>query len=421
MNTESKANAAFTSIMLRGGRVTKWKGQVASCAPQVGHLQNVSVAAMAAALAFGGAMAIPSDALAQDVPVVVNSPSPAPEIVAVNSGDGALIINATVPVEGANNGINAENESTATNLIITATDVQGDNFGIFANNAGTGTTTITTTGNVVGLANTGINVNNAATAGATARGDEDALTVDVNSVTGATFGISAVNSGAGSTRITTSGDVTGTSAAGINVFTSGRLADDLIVEANGIVTGGTNGIQTSNNGVGSTTIDANANVEGAVTGINAVNGSTAANLFITATDVQGGEDGIFADNAGTGTTFIETTGNVVGLAGGGGAGIEVLNRASAGALARADALTVDANSVTGDAFGISVTNFGAGSTRVTTSGNVTGTNNVGIRVSRRAGTSRQAWLSKWRSKRAVGQVHRQGLPRTPGIEGFGRG
>jgi hypothetical protein len=118
MNIESKARAGFTSIMLRGGRMTKWKGQVASYAPHVGHLQNVSVAAMAAALAFGGSVALPSEALAQDVTVTVTDPQvPVDE---TNNGNGSLIINAPNGVTGKTTapGIKATNGPNAEDIVI---------------------------------------------------------------------------------------------------------------------------------------------------------------------------------------------------------------------------------------------------------------------------------------------------------------
>jgi len=142
MNIESKARAGFTSIMLRGGRMTKWKGQVASYAPQVGHLQSVSVAAMAAALAFGGA--VPDQVFAQDVNVIIDTPPPFDSVKHVNNGTGALKIKATVPVAGLSEGILAENGTTATDLTVEATDVTGFSNGLVVTNNGQGSTSITT-------------------------------------------------------------------------------------------------------------------------------------------------------------------------------------------------------------------------------------------------------------------------------------
>ena len=124
--------------------MTKWKGQVASYAPQVGHLQSVSVAAMAAALAFGGAMAVPSEAQAQDVTVVVDSGAPAP-VAEVNNGDGALIIRATVPVTG----VEATNAASAKDLDIETDDITSPSNGVLATNNGSGLTSVNTTAGVV--------------------------------------------------------------------------------------------------------------------------------------------------------------------------------------------------------------------------------------------------------------------------------
>lgn len=139
MNIESKARAGFTSIMLRGGRITKWKGQVASYAPHVGHLQNVSVAAMAAALAFGGSVALPSEALAQDVTVTVTDPQvPVDE---TNNGNGSLIINAPNGVTGGTTapGIKATNNGpNANDITVNANELVTGNAGIVAINNGSG-------------------------------------------------------------------------------------------------------------------------------------------------------------------------------------------------------------------------------------------------------------------------------------------
>lgn len=234
MNIESKARAGFTSIMLRGGRMTKWKGQVASYAPQVGHLQSVSVAAMAAALAFGGAIAVPGDAMAQDVTVVVNSGAPAP-ITQVNNGNGALVIRATVPV----NGVDAVNGVTATNLDIETTDVTGPVNGVLATNNGTGFTSIDTTVGVVrGNGGSGID--------ATTFGN--GLDIAVGQVSGTNMGISAENFGSGVTNVSATGPISGGFSHGVSVLTNGTTGDVNVNVAD--VSSGEKAITVARNGGG---------------------------------------------------------------------------------------------------------------------------------------------------------------------------
>ncbi len=186
MNIESKARAGFTSIMLRGGRMTKWKGQVASYAPHVGHLQNVSVAAMAAALAFGGSVALPSEALAQDVTVTVTDPQvPVDE---TNNGNGSLIINAPNGVTGGTTepGIKATNNSpNADNITIDALSASGTSGMVVVNN-GTGFTSITA-GNISGSTVDGVNV--------TTSGSD--VTIIANQISAGNVGVFVNNQGSG--------------------------------------------------------------------------------------------------------------------------------------------------------------------------------------------------------------------------------
>lgn len=71
MNLIKKAAAGFSSITLRGGRITKWNGQAASYAPHVGA-SSISIgsssSALAISIALAGAVAImPGEARGQSV------------------------------------------------------------------------------------------------------------------------------------------------------------------------------------------------------------------------------------------------------------------------------------------------------------------------------------------------------------------
>ena len=164
--------------------------------------------------------------------------------------------------------------------------------GIYIRNnvTATGSTTITTTGTVTGETGDGIYVRNTQT---TASAD---LTIDVATVTGAVDGIDAKNTGTGTTKITTTGTVTGGTGDGIYANNS--------------------------------------------------NSSSSADLSITAATVTGGKRGIYAFNNGTGTTTITTTGTVTSSHATYGA---IYIRAKTGYLT-----TINLNS------GASVTNTGAG-------------------------------------------------------------
>jgi hypothetical protein len=156
-----------------------------------------SLVALAAGLALGGGLLMAPAAFALT------------GIVATGSGPGPLTVSApAVVTESAGDGIYATNNSPGTDLTVTATDVSGSNRGIDARNYGTGALSVTSTGTVTGSNFDGIHVvNYYASIGN--------VNIDVAEVMGGTSGIFARNYGAGSISITSSGDVTGTTAAGI--------------------------------------------------------------------------------------------------------------------------------------------------------------------------------------------------------------
>src|SRR5690606_18989836 len=92
------------------------------------------------------------------------------------------------------------------NLTVTTVNVSGAELGINANNRGSGDTTITSTGTVAatGAGGVGIRVSNDPNA--------NNLTLQVNDVSGARTGVSAVNEGKGDTSITSTGTIAATVA-----------------------------------------------------------------------------------------------------------------------------------------------------------------------------------------------------------------
>lgn len=275
-----------------------------------------------------------------------------------NFGSGETNVTATGMVTGAaNNGIYARN--TGTDLTITASDVSGGQRGIYAYNRGSGTTTVISTGTVTGTGTVGISTRHYGTD----------LTINSIDVTGG-FGIIARNYGTGETNVTAAGTVTGTNYDGIFVHNSGATTDLTINTAD--VTARNRGIVANNNGTGATNISASAAVVGSTGyGISVSTGGASTDLTITATDVTGGINGISFTNNGTGTTNLTTTGSVTGL---GPYGIYARNNVSTNGLSLT---TVD---VAGAQTGIMASNNGGGATTVTSTGTVTGTDNIGVLV-----------------------------------------
>ncbi|WLT02622.1 autotransporter outer membrane beta-barrel domain-containing protein [Snodgrassella alvi] len=178
-------------------------------------------------------------------------------------------------------GIIAENQENATDINIhqleESSRIQGTATGISAVNSGTGSTTITTVGTVIADGpeknGTGISVFNGETANAIN------ITQTTGSIKGKETGIAATNLGKGDTEITTGGDVTGTSSAGIqatniNWTDSGEKRGIAVNQTGGSITGGTDGISAINTTGGAVSVETSGQVTGnAGAGILAVSGT----------------------------------------------------------------------------------------------------------------------------------------------------
>ena len=275
-------------------------------------------------------------------------------ITANNGGSGALTITATGDVTGQTvDGIDAYNYGT--DMTIAAVKVTGYAYGVLARNyriGGTGALSITTTGDVTGQTAHGIEATN--------KGSD--LTINAAKVTGYAYGVRARNNGTGALSITTTGDVIGQTVHGIAASNDGT---DLTVTA-AKVTGATYGVRASNDGSGALSITTTGDVTGrGVHGIAASNDGT--DLTINAAKVTGSNYGVFGSNDGTGALSITTTGDVTGQTG---QGIAATNKGTD--------LIIDAAKVTGGVYGIIGRNYGTGELRITATSDVTGQNVSGI-------------------------------------------
>ncbi|WP_187829449.1 autotransporter outer membrane beta-barrel domain-containing protein [Labrys sp. KNU-23] len=220
-----------------------------------------------------------------------------------SSGTGATIsITTTGEVVGSVSGMIVQNFD-GTDLTIHATNVTGAQTGIYAQDTGTGIFSITTTGQVTGTGSVGIS------GSSTGNGS----TINVANVTGGTKGISFFTIGTGPTSVTATGLVEGVTNAGIEIGNYGQ-SSSLAIEAVDVI-GGQTGISATNQGVGPTSITTTGQVTGtAANGIDALNEGTATDLIIDAAGVTGGQTGINATNQGTGSgkTDIQVSGMVTG-------------------------------------------------------------------------------------------------------------
>ena len=293
-------------------------------------------------------------------------------IYTINNGSGATEVTATGLVQGGASGIAAFNEDTATDLTIHAaatavlTETGEEGAAILAVNRGTGATSVTATGNADGtLPLAGIGVYNGVTA--------TSLDIVATSATGWAQGIVAVNSGAGATSVTATGDVVG-GFAGISVTNgqideedfldpfvppSGPAGTDLTIQAAN-VTGGLAGIITFNGGTGNTSVTSTGLVQGEQAGVYALsigNGDAVLNL----TDVTATEGiGIAALSPGGGSIGVTVTGAVQAAF----AGLQVLSGGNV-AVNVADVIVTDDDSV---GVGVVAGSGGVGTVNVTSTG-----------------------------------------------------
>jgi len=151
--------SAPASLVLRGGRLTKWKGQVGSLSPHIGALSaGVSLSAFAVSIALGGGLLFAPMAAAQTVTLrgpkttTQTLPSfPFPLVIATDgtfsvvttSGDAlnvsgnygtSFIDNFNSTISGYVNGISVRNFYYGDLSVTTSGAVSGNATGIFARN-----------------------------------------------------------------------------------------------------------------------------------------------------------------------------------------------------------------------------------------------------------------------------------------------
>ena len=360
---------------VRGGRMEKRKGGAVTFAPLLARL--VASASMIAIAGPGALVVTSTGASAQSTCSggggTYSCTGPAPAATTTQSLTGAPLdvdVDATFTIDTvAGDAFNlVGNGGVSFTQVPGGASIEGAEDGIDAQNANPGDLTITTTGAVTG-----------GVIGVQARQTGDGF-LSVNAagpVSGGSYGIFADQQGVGALSVTTSGAVSGTSAYGVYV-SGGANATGLAVDAQGDVSGGGDGVFAFHFGSG----DVSVTTAGAVTGT-ASNGifissqANSASLTVNADGaVTGGQNGVFATNAGSGDTTVTTgAGDVTGN-GASNDGIFVANASAGGALS----VTTGAGAVTGGQDGVEALKNGAGDLEVTVGGDVSGQNRFGVRA-----------------------------------------
>ena len=415
-SAQSRRGAAHSkpggAPILRGGRLTKVAGLVASYAPALG-LPGVSLLASASALAIGaGALwgASAGVAVANSCDTNFNCTGTITQtqtLTATGTSDMSVFVDSSATINVAS-GVGIDMTMSGTSgIVFVARDAQSISAAgtaIQANNTSGGDVEFTITGSVSGGATTdaaGIRVTNDSS------GSE--VNLKVASVTGGT-GIDATNSGSSFLHIDATGLVRGTDKGGIKASNSGG---NLTITATN-VSGATYGIQATNTGTGSLSVVASESVSGSsgagitatssgalsISAAGAVSGSGASGpgiyakgsgaLTITAATVSGGQHGIHVVNTGSGTLSIVATGTVSGSAGAGihgtssgslsiSAGAAVSSSQTGIHAVGSGALTITAAGVSGGQGGINAANSGSGTLSIVATGTVSGSVGAGIK------------------------------------------
>ncbi|NVO58308.1 hypothetical protein HW561_21210 [Rhodobacteraceae bacterium B1Z28] len=387
-------------VLVRGGRMTKHKGQVASFAPSLGRvLSGVSAAALGTAITLGSSTATagscagliagsgnllcsgPADPV-NDISVGIISIAPvdvetAPGfgIEPFNAHNAIDIFSSTQltftdtnqsSITGKSDGLRAVVYNGGDVSVTTTGVVTGGNFGIYARNYGT----FSTSGDMTISA---ADVTSGSSDGIFARNNGADLTITTSGViSGARRGIEARNTGTGALSISTA-NVNGAGGVGISATNNGT---NLSITTTGTVSGGSNGINATNYGTGALTISAADTTGTTRQGIRATNYGT--DLSITASGVvTGAREGIYAGNHGSGNLTL-TVEDAVSTTDGFG-----INARNFGA----GDLTLSANNATGigDYAGIYASNTG-NNLSITTTGAVNGDRRGILTTNRGSGT-----------------------------------
>ena len=282
---------SYGTTLLRGGRLIKWKGQVASLSPSLGQLvASVSPVALGRALMVGANRAATAAVLGSAGLIVTTSGASA----ACTPGDPGVYTCSGAMV----NGDGDLNTTTTTNLL-DVTVSPSTTFNVNAGNA------------------FDLNSN----VGATFTNSNPEVTI-----TGAVDGIDVYNT-VGAISITTTGETKGSQNIGISAINANANGTSLTINA-ATTSGGLNGIRTFNSGDGALEIKTTGTTTGSTyEGIYAFMSNTAStgDLTINAANTEGGTNGIYAVNRGTGALSITTSGAITG---GTGYGIRTITAAN---------------------------------------------------------------------------------------------
>lgn len=331
------ATDGFASLLLRGGRITKWKGQAASCAPH-----SAAITASSSALAISIALA--SGLLSPD-------PARAGSCVETAPGSGQFLCSGAASPTDVSQGVIRTTPGDVVFTTLPGFGLQAGSFPLTIRHQSTGDLTFI---------------------------DANESSITAISVSSNSAALDMRNLGSGSITVSSNGTLRSTSTRGHGIDAVTYAASGSISVTSFDTEGGFAGIRVASRGTGSATINSYGTARSTYFGYGIVGSVSAGgqNLTINAVDAYGQSAGIRADNFGSGAISITSTGNVVGNFGGYfGSGITVRNAASA------TSIDITANNATGGARGINVVGAGRGPVSITSTGQVIGLTDDGINAS----------------------------------------
>ena len=312
------------SLLLRGGRLTKLDGEVASCAPSLGKTASAlfSSASLAGILsgAFLAMTAQEAQAVCTESSGVWSCTGVVTAAQSIKRSGSAISVNLDSGFDmdvAQGVGFTLEQSGAGGVAFVQAAggqEIVGRGGAVHATNSGTGGISITATGK---LRNTGGGavlkaVNSDASGGS--------VSVSVGSVTGSDgHAIQVTNSGSGSTAVTASGSVSSGSSQGdgVNVKT-GRESNSIAISV-ATVTGAEAGVRVSHSGAGNISVRATGAVKasGGYGGSHALfvaNRNSDSNVTVTVATVAaqgtGAADGIYVRQPYRGNVNVIASGSV---------------------------------------------------------------------------------------------------------------
>ena len=286
-----------------------------------------------------------------------------------NSGSGTLTVSATGSLLGiAGAGIRARNLSqSGGNIVVDVAGARGGVDGVSVLQHGRGSVSITAAGHAIGGSANGILLANTLRSGDVA--------IHAASATGAKAGIEAPHLGRGALSITATGSVTGSGTDGMHAFGGPESAGVFVVAAT--VTGARRGIAATGSGTGMLSVSASGSVTGlSDEGIHVRTFGSGAGVVLSAASATGASDGISVDAGGSGTLLVRARGLARGRSG---SGLKIRAAASA------TNVTVAVAAASGAAHGIDANSRGSGTLLVSASGSLVGKTGSGVRASNSSG------------------------------------